>query len=138
MDMYLNLRLVEFLDQKNISQEQLRLKLGLKSRQEINSWLNCREKIPAKHLMSIIDLFPDLNINWLIRNSGSPFIDQKSLRIIYRNEYGFCENCLDKEKEIEMLRAMLEKKEKEIKEIYMECGKISEKLHQYEQNGSLN
>lgn len=138
MDMSINQRLEEFLYKKNVSQEQLRVKLGLKTRQQVSNWLNCHDHIPAKHLFAIINLFPDLNINWLIRNSGAPFIDQKALRIIHRNDYGFCEECLDKEKEIEMLKAMLEKKEKEIKEMYIEFGKMTEKLHQLERTDSLN
>ncbi|MDE7374085.1 MAG: hypothetical protein K2M86_01970, partial [Odoribacter sp.] len=63
---------------------------------------------------------------------------QKALRVIHRNDYGFCEECLDKEKEIEMLKAMLEKKEKEIKEMCIEFGKMTEKLHQLERTDSLN
>ena len=51
------------------------------------------------------------------------------LRQVNRNEYGFCDECLEKEKEIEMLRALLEKKDKEIKEMYIELGKMEERLN---------
>lgn len=59
-------------------------------------------------------------------------IDQKQLRQINRNEYGFCEDCIDKDKEIEMLKNLLEKKEQELKEQYKESGKLEERLYQYE------
>lgn len=79
MDMSINQRLANFLYEKKISQEELRIKLGLKTRQQVSNWLNCRDHIPDKHLMGIIRLFPELNANWLIREIGSPLIDQKSL-----------------------------------------------------------
>ena len=78
MDMSINQRLANFLYEKKISQEELRIKLGLKTRQQVSNWLNCRDHIPDKHLMGIIRLFPELNANWLIREIGSPLIDQKS------------------------------------------------------------
>ena len=76
MDMSINQRLANFLYEKKISQEELRIKLGLKTRQQVSNWLNCRDHIPDKHLMGIIRLFPELNANWLIREIGSPLIDQ--------------------------------------------------------------
>ena len=58
MDMSINQRLANFLYEKKISQEELRIKLGLKTRQQVSNWLNCRDHIPDKHLMGIIRLFP--------------------------------------------------------------------------------
>ena len=118
MDMSINQRLANFLYEKKISQEELRIKLGLKTRQQVSNWLNCRDHIPDKHLMGIIRLFPELNANWLIREIGSPLIDQKSLRQINRNEFGFCEECLEKEKEM--------------RESCRELGKMEERLSQFE------
>ena len=139
MDMSINQRLANFLYEKKISQEELRIKLGLKTRQQVSNWLNCRDHIPDKHLMGIIRLFPELNANWLIREIGSPLIDQKSLRQINRNEFGFCEECLEKDKEIETLKTLLlkkeeeiEKKEKEMRESCRELGKMEERLSQFE------
>mgnify|MGYP001105764657 CR=1 FL=1 len=111
--MSINQRLANFLYEKKISQEELRIKLGLKTRQQVSNWLNCRDHIPDKHLMGIIRLFPELNANWLIREIGSPLIDQKSLRQINRNEFGFCEECLEKDKEIETLKTLLLRRNRE-------------------------
>ena len=102
MDMSINQRLANFLYEKKISQEELRIKLGLKTRQQVSNWLNCRDHIPDKHLMGIIRLFPELNANWLIREIGSPLIDQ------------------------------IEKKEKEMRESCRELGKMEERLSQFE------
>ncbi len=60
------------------------------------------------------------------------FMDQKQLRQINRNEYGFCEDCIDKEKEIALLKTLLERKEYELKELYRESGKLEERLSHYE------
>lgn len=132
MDMSLNQRLGKFLFEKNISQEDLRIRLGLKTRQQVSNWINCHDHIPEKHLIGIIKLFPELNANWILRGVGSMLIDQKQLRQINRNEYGFCEDCIDKDKEITMLRDLLDKKENELRELYRESGKLEERLHQYE------
>lgn len=132
MDMSINKRLEKFLFEKNISQEKLRIKLGLKTRQQVSNWINCHDHIPDKHLLTILRQFPELNANWLLRDVGSMLIDQKQLRQINRNEFGFCEDCMDKEKEITMLRNLLEKKEQELREQYKESGKLEERLYQYE------
>ncbi|MEG0795617.1 MAG: hypothetical protein RR397_03780 [Odoribacter sp.] len=132
MDMSINQRLGKFLFEKKISQEELRIKLGLKTRQQVSNWVNCQDPIPDKHIIGIIRLFPELNSNWLIRDVGDPIVDQKSLRQINRNEFGFCDECVEKEKEIKMLRASLEKKEQEVKESYRELGKLEERIARYE------
>ena len=132
MDMTLNQRLDKFLYEKNFTQEQLRIKLGLKNRQQVSNWINCHDHIPDKHLIAIIKLFPELNANWLLRGVGSMIIDQQQLRQINRNEFGFCENCVDKDKEISMLKELLEKKENELRQLYRESGKLEERLYQYE------
>ena len=58
---------------------------------------------------------------------------------INRNEFGFCEECLEKDKEIETLKTLLlkkeeeiEKKEKEMRESCRELGKMEERLSQFE------
>jgi len=132
MDLSVNKRLERFLFEKKISQEELRIRLGLKARQQVSNWINCQDPIPDKHLLSIIREYPELNANWLIREIGPMFMDQKQLRQINRNEYGFCEDCLDKEKEIALLKTLLDKKEHELKELYRESGKLEERLSQYE------
>lgn len=78
MDMTINQRLDDFLEEKHISQEELRSQLGLKTRQQVSNWINCREKISEKHIIRIVELYPELNANWLITNAGNMFNDQKN------------------------------------------------------------
>lgn len=137
MDMSINQRLGKFLFEKKISQEELRIRLGLKTRQQVSNWVNCHDHIPEKHLVGIILLFPELNANWLIREVGNPLLDQQVLRQINRNEYGFCDACIEKDKEIAMLKALLDKKENEIKDFCKEIGKMEERLNRYEQPTSI-
>ena len=103
---------------------------------QVSNWINCHDHIPDKHLIAIIKLFPELNANWLLRGVGSMIIDQQQLRQINRNEFGFCENCVDKDKEISMLKELLEKKENELRQLYRESGKLEERLYQYEKRKS--
>lgn len=131
MDMSINQRLKLFLQTKDIQQEELRVKLGLKNRQQVSNWVNCNDPVPDKHLVRIIRLYPELNANWLIRNIGQMLVDQKQLRQINRNEFGFCEECLNKDKEIEFLQKRLEKTETELKELYRKNGKMEERLGHY-------
>lgn len=136
MDMSINQRLERFLFEKKLSQEELRIRLGLKTRQQVNNWINCQDSIPDKHLIAILKAFPELNANWLIRGIGAIFMDQKQLRQINRNEYVFCEDCLDKEKEIARLKEQVDKYEKELKDMYRETGKLEERLSRYEKKKS--
>lgn len=141
MDMSINQRLKNYLFEKKVSQEELRIKLGLKTRQQVSNWLNCHDHIPEKHLIGIIRLFPDLNANWLIRNIGSQIIDQKQLRQINRNEHGFCEECMEKDKENELLKAMVKEKDEKINTAWREIGKLEERINNLKsvpENARLN
>lgn len=128
MDMSINQRLKSFLADRNLSQEELRIKLGLKARQQISNWLSCRDHIPEKHLIGIMRAFPDLNANWLLRNVGSPQIEQKLLRQINRNEFGFCEDCIEKDKKIEVLEEITKEKDAKLENAWMQIGKLHEQL----------
>lgn len=128
-DMSINQRLRNYLFEKKVSQEELRIKLGLKTRQQVSNWLNCHDHIPEKHLIGILLLFPELNANWLLRNLGSPTIDGQQLRQVNRNEYGFCDECLEKKKEIEILKAILKEKDEKITMACKEIGRLEERLN---------
>lgn len=132
MDMTINQRLAKFLYEKEIKQEQLRVKLGIKNRQQISNWINNRDPIPDKYQLQIIRLYPILNANWFIHEIGEPYVDQKVLRQVNRNEYGFCEDCMDKDKEIEALNIQLATKDKEVKELCKEIGKLEGRIEMYE------
>lgn len=133
-DMSINQRLRNYLFEKKVSQEELRIKLGLKTRQQVSNWLNCHDHIPEKHLIGILFLFPELNANWLLRNIGSPTIDGLQLRQVNRNEYGFCEECLEKKKEIEVLKAMLKEKDEKISVAWKEIGRLEERINNLPHN----
>ena len=128
MDMTINQRLGNFLEEKHMSQEELRSQLGLKTRQQISNWINCREKISEKHIIRIIELYPELNANWFITSIGNMFNDQRIVRYINRNAYGFCEECIKKEQKIEYLQELILQKDQEIKLLNREIGKLEDRL----------
>lgn len=137
MDMTINQRLDDFLEEKHISQEELRSQLGLKTRQQVSNWINCREKISEKHIIRIVELYPELNANWLIANAGNMFNDQKIVRHINRNAYGFCEECIKKEQKIEYLQELIHQRDQEIKLLNREIGKLEDRLARCVENKEL-
>lgn len=130
--MSINKRLEKFLFEKKISQEDLRIKIGIKNKQQISNWITCVGPIPPKHLLRIIEKYPELNANWLIRDIGAMLMSQQQLRQINRNESGFCEECLEKQKEIERLTRDLKVINEEVRDLYRKEGMLSERLVQYE------
>lgn len=132
MDMTINHRLAQFLQDQGIKQEQLRVKLGIKNRQQISNWLNSHDPLPDKHLVAILRLFPILNANWLIHGIGEPLVDQKVLRQINRNKYGYCEGCMEKKQEIAVLQSQLATKGAEVMELCKQIGRLEERLKKYE------
>jgi transcriptional regulator with XRE-family HTH domain len=66
-----NKRLRDFLDQKNIKQEDLRKLLHLRSQVQISNWLTDEEPLPDKHIPDILRYYSELNANWLINGTGN-------------------------------------------------------------------
>lgn len=132
MDRTINQRLDQFLKEKHISQEELRLKLGLTNRQQVNSWIKCHSNIPDKHILKILLEYPELNANWFLHNIGAPLNDQKVLRQVARNDYGFCEDCAEKNLRIEFLEGEKQKLKEKLMKTYIEFGSLQEKVTRYQ------
>lgn len=64
-------RLLELADYKGISPNKLSVELGLSRSylQKINN------NITTKVLLSLLELYPDLNITWLLTGTGAMFLD---------------------------------------------------------------
>lgn len=140
MDAEISNRVEQFLHEKRIRKEELRKKLGLGSRQQINNWVKGSDPIPVKHLVSILLLFPEINANWLVRGEGEMLLppERPDKRIINRNEYGYCDGCVEKQVLISDLNARLKKKEEELKEAHWESGRLEERLTIYKKEQGKN
>ncbi|PXX96878.1 hypothetical protein DF185_19760 [Marinifilum breve] len=69
-DKAVNKRVKLFLENKEISQEQFKKDISVKSKQQVSNWINCNEKIPERHLFTMIHIYKDLNARWLITGEG--------------------------------------------------------------------
>ena len=72
-----NDRLIELQSVKKFQWNRLQLDLGISNQQQITNWITekNREPIPPKHILKIIELFPDLNARWLITGEGNMLND---------------------------------------------------------------
>ena len=65
------------------------------------------------------------------------FNDQKIVRHINRNAYGFCEECIKKEQKIEYLQELIHQRDQEIKLLNREIGKLEDRLTRRVENKEL-
>lgn len=71
MEFTVNERLVKIHELKKFSWEELRLSLGVNKPQQISNWVNFKDKLPSRHIIKIIELFPDINARWFITGEGN-------------------------------------------------------------------
>lgn len=124
----INKRVREFLDYKKISQEDLRKEIGIRSKQQVSNWFSGADKIPEKHLITIIRAYPELNANWVINGSGEMLNDKSEMVVQAKGEYGFCEECLELKGEIRGLEKMLEKYQDKNQKLNQKVGELVAKL----------
>ncbi len=103
--MNLNSRFVQLMEIKNVNPSELADKWNV-SKQQISNITTGRNKIGIKILHKIIDFFPDLNLNWLIKGEGDIWEKEFNDLELRNNEL------LDK---IELLQSRLEDKENHLK-----------------------
>jgi transcriptional regulator with XRE-family HTH domain len=118
----------EFLVYRNISQEDLRRNIGVKSRQQVSSWFSGAEAIPDKHIFSIFRAYPELNANWVINGSGEMLNDKSEITIKQKGEYGFCEECIKKEAKLEYMKEAIEDKDEKLNKLSQKVGELIAKL----------
>jgi hypothetical protein len=76
-DFSINQRLIKIIEYKEITQENLRISLGVKNAQQVSNWIKSKERIPEKHIVRIIQLFKDINPYWFIDGEGE-MLNKKS------------------------------------------------------------
>jgi len=70
MDNQIGDRIHQYIAYKGIPQSHFAYNIG-RSKQEINNWLRNDPIIPPKHIITILDAYPEINANWLIRGEES-------------------------------------------------------------------
>lgn len=120
-------RLKQWLDLKGIPQVDLAKNLGLK-KASINDWVSRGVDIPDKHVIKIIELFPDLPARWFITGEGT--INEEEKTYTSKSDHDEikedakfnitridCQECLSKQKLIDAQKAALDAKD-ELLELY--------------------
>lgn len=135
-DLSINQRLKKFLDSKDFSNQDLRIALGVKTRQQVSNWLTSKEKMPEKHMLTVVRMFPDLNARWLITGEGEMF--QQLGKAVgsgivseptpeYSNGNG-CKKCIEKEGMIKLLEKQAADKDEKIYHLQKSVGSLEQQL----------
>jgi len=129
-DLFINQRLKLFLDSKNFSNQDLRIVLGVKTRQQVSNWLLSKEKIPDKHILKVIELFDDLNARWLITGEGkmNDLDDGVVIASDFKSKYHSCKICVEKEGMIKLLEKQALQKDSLILEFKEKIGRLKQQL----------
>jgi hypothetical protein len=129
-DLSINQRLKLFIDSKNFSNQDLRVALGVKTRQQISNWLLSKEKIPDKHIFKIIDMFDDLNARWLITGEGG--MTDLNEGIVIASEakahYQLCMDCIEKDGMVKLLEKQALQKDSLILDLNEKIGRLNQQL----------
>jgi len=129
-DLFINQRLKLFLDSKNFSNQDLRIVLGVKTRQQVSNWLLSKEKMPDKHILKLIELFDDLNARWLITGEGkmNDLDDGVVIASDFKSKYHSCKICVEKEGMIKLLEKQALQKDSLILELKEKIGRLKQQL----------
>lgn len=135
-DLSINQRLKLFLDSKDFSNQDLRVALGVKTRQQISNWLLSKEKMPDKHIFKIIDMFDDLNARWLITGKGQMNDLEEGLVIAsdFKSKYHTCKMCIEKEGMVKLLEKQALQKDNLILELNEKIGRLKQQLDDITKN----
>lgn len=77
METTINQRIATFLDHFRISQEDFRVAMRVKSRQQISAWLTSKENIPDKYILRTIEMYDQINHRWLLTGEGHMLATEK-------------------------------------------------------------
>lgn len=123
----LNQRLEIFLSSKKISRSDLSRRWHV-SKQAVTNWLNDHGQIPLKHIVTLVNEFPELNLRWLFLGIG----EMESEVVKAENQDSALAK---KDGMIELLSQQLEAKDKKISELTMEIARF-ELMQAMEKSGS--
>lgn len=118
------------LDSKNISQERFAQLVGVGSSKGkvVNNWIHGRSGIPLDRFYRMLDVFPDLNLNWLFMDKGERFLgdDGGGVPVVEDSpvRYNNCIECRIKDGKIEVLDRELVLCRAEVSCLNQEVGRL--------------
>lgn len=138
MELEVNKRLKEFIEVKKISQEEIRKSVGLRSRAQVSNWFTFLDKVPDKHLIKILQSYPELNANWILNDTGQMLNDKSEISMKSKGEYGFCEECIKKDAKIEYIEKAIIDKDEKLSNLSQKVGELISKLEDCNERLSNN
>ncbi len=137
-DLSINQRLKLFLDSKDFSNQDLRVALGVKTRQQVSNWLLSKEKMPDKHIFKIIDMFDDLNARWLITGEGVMTDLDEGIVIASdsKPKYHTCKQCIEKDGMVKLLEKQALQKDTLISELNEKIGGLKQAMDDVIENSN--
>ena len=114
MEQTVNQRIDAFLKKKNISQNEIAMKLAV-TKQTVSNWVNSTVQIPLKHIVALLTEYEYLDAKWLLTGKGA------------METGGVAENLPETKKQegaIELLKEQLAGKEKIIADLHKEIGRL--------------
>ncbi len=135
-DLYINQRLKMFLDSKDFSNQDLRIALGVKTRQQISNWMLSKEKMPDKHILTVINMFDDLNARWLITGKGGMTDTENEPVVLAKTKIDSdcCLDCIEKQGMIKLLEKQADDKNETISKLNEKLGKLTQQLEDAQSN----
>lgn len=115
-EMTVNQTIEIFLKSKKMTQQEFAIQMGV-TKQTINNWVTGAVQIPVKHIIAILNQFPELNARWLLTGEGE-------MGDVEKPTTGESKNCLKIEAKNELLLKQLQEKELLIAELYKQIGKL--------------
>jgi len=125
MENSINQRIKELVKEFGISQKELASVLNIKQ-QNVTNWLSDKinQPIPEKYYLLMYEQFKGINLNWFLLGQGQKYADP----LKNNNTIVKCQSCIKKDGVIEELKSQIEKQSVELKKLYIEIGKLEERL----------
>jgi len=80
-----NKRVVNFLNYMNVKEKDLRRILKLNTHSNLSAWWNDKIEFPDRYIIKIIQIYPELNANWLITGNGPMLNDMSGVKESYKD-----------------------------------------------------
>ena len=87
MDKSINQRFAKILEEKNISQVDF-AELISSGRANVNNWIKLKNAIPLDTIVSLLNMFPDIDARWLLTGSPRAYNVDQPIRVMEEPETG--------------------------------------------------
>jgi hypothetical protein len=112
MNYFINQRVKDFIESREIKAVDFAKEIGLNS-DRVSKWFRMKEKIPAEHIIIIIEKYKDIDARWLLTGEYATSVKSKpyykpDVEIDVANDgKDCCSRCKDLENQIELYKKVI-------------------------------